>query len=77
MTWIKVEDSLPKDDEWCWIFIPPKIIMCACYDGLNSQWYIPALDYPCHLRQPTHWQVYYTPAAPDAYDTSNLEADEI
>ncbi len=65
MTWIKTEEQLPKDEQWCWIYIPENVVLCASYCLRNDDWYIPGLDYVCASTVPTHWQPYFTPKAPD------------
>lgn len=74
MSWIKVGEKLPDEDQWCWIYFADNLTLCACYDKRNNEWYIPGMDINCSATTPTHWQPYYTPAPPEVFkDMGNWE----
>ncbi len=68
MSWTKMSDNSPEDEQWCWIYIPENVIVCACYDKPGKMWYIPGMDMNMASAVPIYWQPYYTPEAPDELD---------
>ncbi len=62
MSWIKTDDRLPKEDEYCWIYP---------FNGMSSGWYTASglgfwSDHGFRdINAVTHWQPYYTPEPPN------------
>lgn len=61
MKWIKIEDDLPKDDQFCWLY--PAV-------PVHSGWFSAARlgfwrgEQFVDINQVTHWMPFYSPEAP-------------
>ncbi len=61
MNWIKTDDELPKDDQFCWLW--PAV-------PFNSGWYCSSRlgfwrgEMFVDINQITHWMPFYSPEAP-------------
>lgn len=64
MNWIKVENKRPANDQWCWIFIPPKLVIYGCYDEECGDWFYGAIESYWPSEEVTHWMPYFTPEPP-------------
>jgi len=64
MSWIKVTDKKPEHDQWCWIFIPPKLVIYGCYDQDCGDWFYGSIENYWPEEEVTHWMPYFTPEPP-------------
>ena len=64
MSWIKTEDKLPKDGDFCWINISPDFIAFGWYEGTHGTWSWQDSGRLWNTEEVTHWQPFYSPDPP-------------
>ena len=63
MAWIKTDDRLPEDEQWCWIYLGGKGVLRGWYHFKHLGFY--ADEMFLGIDKVSHWQPYFTPAEPD------------
>ena len=64
MAWIKSENQLPKDEQWCWIYVSDDYVERAVYAADLGVWMINMSFYTINAPEVEFWQPYYTPEPP-------------